>query len=229
MAINASKTKNATGGGAPIDPIAPGTYPARLVGVIDLGLQAQRPFQGNEKAPAYEILTIYELVDEFLKDEEGNDIKDKPRWINENFPLYSLESEKARSTKRYLALDPTKAKEGNWGDLLETPCMVTVINNPGKGANLGKTYSNISNVAAMRAKEVEGCPPLVNEVLVFDTDEPDMEVWTRIPKWIRDKISSGLEFEGSKLAALVEEVPVPTDEDAEDQSTSEELEDEVPY
>ena len=68
------------------EPIEPGSYPARLVQVIDLGLQPQE-YLGEEKAPKIEITTTYELSDEFMKDEEGNDIEDKPRWVSETFPL----------------------------------------------------------------------------------------------------------------------------------------------
>ena len=62
MALNANKA-----GGDNFVPqanIAPGSYPARLVQIIDLGLQAQKPYQGKDKAPVQEIMFTYELVDE---------------------------------------------------------------------------------------------------------------------------------------------------------------------
>ena len=77
--------------------IEPGTYPGRLVQVIDFGLQPQRPFKGQDKPPAYELGTTYELVDEFMKDENGEDIEDKPRWVSESFPFHSLAADKAKN------------------------------------------------------------------------------------------------------------------------------------
>ena len=60
---------------APQANIEPGTYPGRLVQLIDFGLQPQRPYMGKDKPPAQEIGLTYELVDEFMKDDDGNDIE----------------------------------------------------------------------------------------------------------------------------------------------------------
>jgi hypothetical protein len=227
MSLDASKVKYA-GGGVTYDAIAPGSYPARLVGVIDLGLQAQRPYKGEPKLPAYMIQTIYELVDEFLPDEDGEDDETKPRWISEDFPLYSLESDKATSTKRYLSLDPQKVHGGNWASLIDQPCMVTVINNKRPD---GKVWANIAGVALMRDKDAKRCPELVNPTLVFDLDDPDMEVYGRIPNWIKKKIMAGLEVDKVKFAEVESHAPAKDEapEGGAEESPKEELDDEVPY
>lgn len=187
-----------------IDPVAPGTYPSRVVAVIDLGLQTQRPYKGEAKSPAYCFATIYELVDEFLKDEDGNDIEDKPRWQSEIMPLHSLNSERAKSTKRYKALDPDVVYEGDWTKLIDQPCLVTIVHNPKPD---GKVYTNIENTALMREKDAKRCAALVNEAIIFDLDSPDMEAFERIPAWIKKMITDNLEFKGSKLAQLLEHAP----------------------
>lgn len=197
MALNAAKIQS-TGGGDRVeqDNLEPGVYKARIVQIIDFGVQPQRAFQGKEKPPAQEIGITYELLDEFMKDEDGNDLEDKPRWISENFPLHSLKADMAKSTKRYKALDPTEEFGGNWPDLIEYPCMVTIINNPGKE---GKVYDNVGNVSAMRPRDAANAPELVNEAKVFDLDAPDMEVFNKLPKWIQDKIKGNLGFKSSPL------------------------------
>lgn len=179
--------------------IEPGSYPARLVQIIDLGLQPQRPYQGQEKAPAHEIMLTYELVDCFMVDAEGNDIEDKPRWISETFPLHSLKSEKAKSTKRYLAFDPEQTYEGDWSQMIGEPIMVTVINN----AVGDKIYDNIGNISPMRPKDAARCPDLVNPSKVFDLQEPNIEVFNALPEWLREKIKGNLEFSGSPLQQLL--------------------------
>lgn len=104
--------------------IEPGVYPARLVQIIDFGLQAQKPYKGQDKPPVNEIGLTYELVDEFMKDENGEDIKDKPRWISETLPFYGLYADKAKSTQRYLAFDPTQ----EWGgDFARAITMLSLI------------------------------------------------------------------------------------------------------
>lgn len=172
-----------------------GTYPARVVQVLCLGLQPQRPYQGEDKPPAVELMVTYELVDEFLKDEDGEILEDKPRWISETFPFRSLEADLAKSTKRYKALDPEMAFDGDFSQLVGCACNVTLVINK-KG---DKTYTNVTNVAAMRPKDVARTPELKNDPKVFDPDEPDMKVFLSLPTWLQDKIKANLEFNGSAL------------------------------
>ena len=192
------------GGGDRPEPLDPGAYPARLVQVILLGTQPQRPYQGQEKPPAIEIMLTYEFLDEFLKDEDGNDIEDKPRWLSEIIPLHNLAADKAKSTKRYYALDPNDEHDGDWGELVGKPCIVNVINREGKGKNAGRIYENISDVSSMRPKEAAKAPELVNPSKVFDFYSPSMEVYKALPEWIQNKMKEALDYEGSDLEVAVE-------------------------
>jgi len=201
--LNAKKIPNANRGPAP-DPIEPGSYPARVVQIIDLGLQTQRPYKGEEKKPAYEIMVTYELVDEFLKDEDGNDNPEKPRWISETFPFHSLEADRAKSTARYMALDPQLVYDGDWTQLLETPCMVNVIQNAGSGKNAGKVFNNVASISSMRPKEAARLAQLVNEAKYVSLDDDNTEKFLSLPEWIQDKIKEGLEYEGTVLARALE-------------------------
>src|SRR6187402_3731535 len=121
MALNANKPQTGGKKFAPQANIEAGVYPARLVQLIDLGLQAQRPYQGKDKAPVQEIMLTYELVDEFMKDEEGKDIEDKPRWVSETLPFHGLFADKAKSTQRYLAFDPKQEYEGDFSKAVGSP------------------------------------------------------------------------------------------------------------
>lgn len=200
MAINARNVPNNSGPRP--DPMDPGTYPARLVSIIDLGIQPQE-FNGEEKAPKQEIMVTYEFLDEFLKDEDGEDIEDKPRWLSETFTLNSLDQDKAKSTQRYYALDSTEEYGGDWEQLLDSPAMITVVHNIGKGKNAGRIYEKVANVSAMRAKEASKAKPLVNPTRFFDMSEPDVELFLSLPDWVQKKIKDGLEFSGSPLDELL--------------------------
>jgi len=215
--LNAKKATG--GGGSTIPAMDPGTYPARLVVVAGLGLQKQRPYKGEPKDPKEELLTVYEFLDEFLVDEDGNEVKDKPRWLTDRFPFFNLNSEKAKSTKRYVALDPNLTYDGDWSGLIGTPCMVTISKDEGSN---GKTYNNITNVSAMRPKEADKAADLVNEPLVFDPDEPDMEVFKKLPEWVQKIIQEGLEFKGSKLDQLLSGSQEHTEHEPEDQDEEDE-------
>lgn len=192
------KAKANAGGNRPApELLVAGNYPARVVQVIGLGLQPQRPWEGQEKPPAYELMVTYELVSEFMKGEDGEPDPEKPRWISERFALFSLNSELAKSTKRYVALDPSKEYDGDWSQLVGKPCLVNLVQNVSKSN--GKTYNNVGAISPpIVGMEVA---PLVNDTRVFDPEEPDMEVWAVIPEWIQEIITSNLEFPGSKLAA----------------------------
>ena len=204
MALNARDIKIESNYERP-DPLNPGTYPARLVWVISKGLQAQKPFQGQEKSPQLEVYFVYELLDEFLLDEDGEEIKDKPRFINETLPLYSLNSDKAKSTLRYFALDPTEKYKGDWTKLVGTPCMVTITQNKSKTKDI--IYNNISSVQTMRDKDAKNAPDLVNEPKVFDVDDPDIEMFYSLPEWLQNDIKENLNFGGSILEEKIENTP----------------------
>lgn len=227
MALNA---KNAPGGGGSFEPLEAGTYPARLVMVVDLGLQT-RSYQGEEKDPHPHIALTYEFLDEFLKDEDGNEMEDKPLWRTEMMPIYNLDSEKAKSTSRYFTFDPNVKDDGDWTAQLGKPCLITIIQNPGKGKHQGKVFDKITAVSAMRDKDAKKAPPLVNEARFFDLDDPDYEVFKGLPKFLKERITNNLEFSGSLLEKLLEKVGY--DEDSEPPKENEEAkeddDDESPF
>lgn len=196
MGLNASKIN--FGGGFRQPNLEPGPYPGRLVKVIDLGLQPQS-YQGEEKPPARKINVTYELLDEFMVDEDDNVQEDKPRWISETMPLHNLQADRAKSTQRYLALDPQQKYGGDWAQLLGTPCVVTVVNNPGSGKNADRVFDNVGTLSPMRVKDADKAPALINDPVFFDCEEPDMEVFNKLPDFIKSQITSNLEFQGSIL------------------------------
>ena len=197
MALNA---KTAAGTPRKRPPLMePGNYPARLVQVIDLGLQPQRPYQGQEKEPAREIGLTWEFLDEFMKDDDGEDIPEKPRWLSENMPLHNIRAEKAKSTLRYKAVDPLNEADGDWTKLLGRPVMINIVNNPSK-KDPSIVYENVGGVSPMRPKDAAKAPKLVNVPVFFDLDDPDMAVFTSFPQWLQDKIKSNLEFAGSEFS-----------------------------
>lgn len=197
MALNAKNIQN--NNRPQQEALEPDVYRARVVQILDLGLQPQRAYQGKDKAPANEIMLTYELVDEFMKDENGEDIEDKPRWISETLPFYGLFADKAKSTMRYNAFDPSGVYDGDFSKCIDTAVNVTVVNN----AVGDKVYNNVGNVASMSAKKAANMPELVNPSKVFDLDAPDMEIYNALPEWLRDKIKGNLNFQGSALQAAL--------------------------
>lgn len=215
MSLNAKK---AAGGNSDskfkrAEPLEAGSYPARVVQVLDLGVQVQRPFKGEAKPPCQEINITYELADEFMKDEDGNDLEDKPRWVSEMIPLFNLKAERAKSTQRYKALDPNDDFDGDFTQLVGLPCNVTIVQSVSK--TNGNIYNNVAGITSMREKDAKRMPELVNPSKTFVLDDPDMEVFNSLPQFIQDKITSNLNFQGSKLQKLLGEKEDDVDEEEE--------------
>jgi hypothetical protein len=199
MALQAPKGNQQERKFTPQANLEAGTYPARCVQIIDFGLQPQKPYMGKDKPPAQEIGVTYELLDEFMKDEDGKDIEDKPRWVSETFPFHPLFAENAKSTKRIKALDPNDEWQGDITKMLDVPMNVTIVNNV-----VGdKIYDNVALTSAMRPKDAEKAAPLVNPSRFFDLDAPDLEMFNKFPKWIQDKIKGNLNYQGSPLQKLL--------------------------
>lgn len=193
--------------------IEAGTYPARLVQVIDLGLQPQRPYKNEPKPPKHCLMTTYELSDEFMIGEDGEPDENLPLWVSEEIPLNPLTSDLANSTKRYLALDSDCDHEGDWTQVVGAPVNITIVLNESGG----RVYQNITSSSPMRAKDKARLPELKNEPKLFDLSNPDLNVFTSLPEWLQDKIKSNLEFGGSLLERMLNKGPVEEDKDEEEQ------------
>jgi hypothetical protein len=207
MSLNAKKAPKTGGGDKSVvtqEALEAGTYPARVVSIIDLGLQPQRPFQGQEKPPKQEIKITYELLDEFCLDENGEEMEDKPRWVSEDIPFNNLDVDLAKSTKRYYALDPDGELDGDFTQLLGLPCLVTLNATQGKGKNADRVFNNVTTISQMRAKDAKKAAPLVNDSKFFSCSEPDLDVFRSLPEFQQDKIKSNLEYNGSALQAALE-------------------------
>lgn len=197
MSLNLNKQKKGGGTAQPL--IEVGTYPARLIRVLDMGMQAQAPYQGQDKPPAHMVDFTYELLDVFMVDKDGKEDEEKPRWISETFPLHHPSADLAKSTKRAKALDPNDDFKFDLTAMVGQPCMLTIVQKQSKG----NTYANVGNITVMRAKDVEKAPKLKNEPVVFTLDDPDLEVFKSFPDWIQEKIKGNLEFKGSKLDQML--------------------------
>lgn len=212
--------------------LEPGTYPCRVLQVVDLGVQIQRPYKEEPKPPCQEILITYEFLDEFMPDDDGNPDPERPRVLSEYWPLHPMGNERARSTQRYQNMDPTNEFGGDWEQLIGKPVLVTLALNPGRGKHVGKWFEKVMAVTPMRKKEEANQPPLVNTPVVFTFDEPNVDEFLRLPDWIQTKVMSSVGFEHTEFAKMVENNR-PRDEDIrdglDDKGFSEALSDEVPY
>ena len=208
MALNAKTIPKSGGSFVEKNPLEAQLYPARVVQVIDLGLQPQRPYKGEEKPPAHTIRMTYELSHEFMPLDSGEPDVTKPRWISEEFPFYSLEADRATSTKRYKAIDPAISVGGEFTDLPTFPCQVMITKSP-DNKNEGEFKNYVGDVSSAATMPGYVQPELVNPTTVFSLDEPDMAVFAKLMPWLQEKIKANLEYAGSPLAVALGDSDTP--------------------
>lgn len=206
--------------------LTPGSYPARLVGMVFLGVQKQPPYKGQAKPPHEMVRLVYELSDAFMVDENGEDILDRPRWLDEEVPVYSLDAERAKFPQRLKAIDPTITDDTPLDQVIGKPCQVVVVNNPGKGKNEGRIFDNVDSVNPAIKVKGYSQPDLVNPSFYFDPfddENCDVEVFRKLSEFVQKKITGADDYIDSVLAVKLgscEPTTVP-DEGGEDASDNE--------
>lgn len=199
--------------------ITAGQHMARIVQVIDFGLQKQLPYQGQEKGPAYKMLITFEFPNERI------DINGESRPMWESYEMKLSSHEKSTCYKWYQQLDPSNEHRGDWSKLIGKECAVLIIHDTRtKGKHAGKTFAKIAGVMPLMAGT--NVPPLENDTTLFTLDSPDLEVFNAMPEWMLNRIKENLEFDNSKLCRKLEGAPTqytaraegdaPLDQDADE-------------
>lgn len=182
MSLKLKRKKRTT-----VPPLAGGTYLGICIGIIDLGEQ----YNQNFKNYSDKLMLLFEISGETV----NVDGEDKPRWLSREYTA-SL-NEKAALYKHLVAWRSRDFTEGELdtdGDgfdiesMLGKPCMLTVIVKDGDNG----AYNRIENIAAL-PKGVPA-PTTEQELLAYDIDERDEEVFAKLPEWIQGKIKKSTQF-----------------------------------
>lgn len=204
MSIGARKTTSKSS-----DQPKPGTYMARLVGIIDLGLQPAFDFPGGHAEAQYKLTLTYELPGSRMQD-------GRPHWVSEDIKNSDFYDEKkgisSTLMKRVYALDPDGSTTKHGKDitpLINIPCMVEVgLNKNG--------YIKIKNVTGAPAGIPVG--ELENDPIIFTPSELQVETFRRLPTFTQGKIKRADDFEESTIyPALLSEGLL--EEDSDDTAT----------
>lgn len=170
-----------------VPPLSGGTYLATCIGVIDVGEQYNQNFNNYTD----KLMLLFEVAGETV-DVDG---EAKPRWLSIEYTA-SLNG-KATLYKHlvsWLSREFTEEELDENGDgfdiasMLGMPCMLTVIVKEGKNG----AYNRIENIAAL-PKGIPA-PQTEGELLAYDIDERDEEVFQKLPEWIQTKIKKSTQF-----------------------------------
>jgi hypothetical protein len=168
-------------------PILPeGQYIARCFKVIDLGTQTIE-WNGEEKLQP-KVMVSWEV----LEDTSGN----KP-MMNDGRPFAISKTYTASLSERANLYQDLVAWRGraftneellgfDISKLLGAYCQIQVIHSKGKD----RTYANINTIMATKDK-----PKGVNPIIMFDINNPDMDVFNSFSDYLKDKIRSSQEWQ----------------------------------
>ena len=204
--ITNEKKSNATGR------IEDGTYAARIVQIIDLGIQ-ENEWEGVKKEQHQVQITF-----EFPTERVTVDEVDKPRWLGKAFVIST--HEKATLTKLMQAADPDgkdTMKGRNLKGLMSKPLMVT-------GGSTATGNAKIAGVA--RLMKGLAVAALENPATFFDLDGKDTEAFDKFPKWLKERIMGGVDFESTNFAGVLLSA---SNGKKKDSGTLEDMEDDNPF
>lgn len=155
--------------------------------IIGLGLQPQRPYQGQEKPPAKMVRITYELPNE--QHDFGGELK--PLVMSEEMPFSG--NEKSKLYRRVNGIDPGLAQSrGSLDWFVGKPVMVQITRVQGKGASAGREFANITNVTPVP----KGFPvpaAAFNPCFLYDPYNHNEEAYQQLPDFMKEKINSRLD------------------------------------
>lgn len=176
-----------------IPPFPVGTYPARLISIIEVGKQVTK-FNGKVTGDAFQVILTFEVPSLRLDTEEGS----KPRVIS-TFPKnFTLRKGKGSGIGDIFRAIDNKFDEDTTtpNSLLGKTCSIVIA------AGSKPEYTNLSSVAGaihgLAVGEAE------NPLTYFDFDNPTEETFSAVPRFIVKKdFIEALDFPGSKTEAFV--------------------------
>jgi len=161
-----------------------GSYLARVVSVIDYGLQPQTDWQTKEATDPKHIVAItYETPDEMItyKDKEGNEVT-KPRWISKEYMLSMSEMSNLYKLRKALLPDMKSLDE-----LLNLPCMITIGSTSGDKAKVTGVNKPMKGVTVGE---------LFGDSFHFDFSHPNIELFNSLLAWQQKKVKEALDYNG---------------------------------
>jgi len=159
-------------------PAPAGNHIARLISIIDVGLQ-----DGGQYKDAHKLNIVFELCNELMED-------GRPFTISR---FYTLSLNKKASLCQMIeamagqTIPEDKKAEFDLDVLLGKACMVQVVVEKN---DKGEERAKIKTVGAVPKGMT--VPPPVNKVTSYDSSNPNQEVFDGLSDWMKAKITEGV-------------------------------------
>jgi len=174
------------------------TYIGKLIWIVDLGTHYSEKYDSNSSR----ILLTWELD---AKNSDGNGfITSKSYTLTLGKKAYLR-----RDLQGMIGRELTQEEALNGFDLkqiLGCFAFVEIIH----AERNNKTYANVEGIVKLndKTKEVIDNSDFNRETLVYDMDNPDAQVYAKLPDWVKDQIDSSQESQDRVIEAEKEQEQV---------------------
>lgn len=178
-------------GGAEFAITPESTYIGRCFKVIDVGTQTTTGMFGTKEQ--HKVMISWEL---FGEDENGNPIvmeDGRPYSASQWYTVSLHEKSKLRADLeawRGKKFTEEELAGFDLANVLNQYCMIQIVHDD------TSKYANVNSIMAFRGTK----PKPVNDTVVFDIDNPDMEVFKAMSENMQKKITSAPEWKGAAPA-----------------------------
>lgn len=175
-------------GGAEFAITPESTYIGRCFKVIDVGTQTTTGMFGTKEQ--HKVMISWEL---FGEDENGNPIvmeDGRPYSASQWYTVSLHEKSKLRADLeawRGKKFTEEELAGFDLANVLNQYCMIQIVHDD------TSKYANVNSIMAFRGTK----PKPVNDAVVFDIDNPDMEVFKAMSENMQKKIASAPEWKGA--------------------------------
>lgn len=181
-------------GGGDFKKVPQGVHMARCYSLVDLGTQLSHGQYGEREQ--HKIRIAWEL---FGEDDDGKPLTIErdgsvmPMTISKSYTLSLSEKSNLRKdlqSWRGRAFTDEEAKGFDISKLLNVYCMINVTHSETNG----KTYANVSSITPIPSALKNAKPEPIHELVVFDLDNPDWDVFAKFHEKLQDAIKSSPEY-----------------------------------
>jgi hypothetical protein len=205
-----------------------GQWPARCIGVIDLGTQSTQ-YPGEDIKMQHQIMLSFEVYGEdeanvpLTVEHEGREV---PMQISTRRMTMSL-NEKANLRKTLHAwrgrdFTADELKLFDISKLAGAPALLNVVHEEGKN---GKTYAGIFSITPLPSAMKKTLPASTTPLVIFDTDKFDVGIFDSLSEYLQNIIRESVEFKSRSAVPAKNSVPA-----ASPAGTAfDDMEDDVPF
>lgn len=182
------------------EPIEAGNHIARCIQIVDLGTQAEKAFESEEIKMNKKVRITWELPNEVktYTDKESGEEKTRVELVGQEFKASLHEKAKLRkmlASWRGRDFTDEELKGFSLDKLIGVPCMINLTHTEKDG----KKYVNIAAITPL-AKGMT-CPDQVNESIKFEIENYTLEVFHKLPEFVREKIKKSQEMQAQEIAS----------------------------